>query len=764
MRASIYVPGLVVVLGLLTLVTAAQAGHQNDHNVFFAGARIEGNPVPLQTILLNMFPTGGQGTQDVDAGGCRTWGVNYVRDDLIPAPSEIRIDLYWDASTVLLRNLYTGTEGALPASFSVCGTDNAQSGGTATAGIMRFRVRLTSDDLAFPYAFDTDLDEDEQTNVVASWPGGMRSRLVVTQYDDTKSDSHVYSTGVTTNEQIEMVFTGSVFNSANYVHTMTRDMVFETSSMVTNVGTNSGTFNVDNTYPVGPVTFQPRLLVASFTSSFACFDDFPNCDGDTNGATIPWTFYSTSSVNRVSNTVINSDHDIEVDQRLKFNDDFSCTFNDTCNDRVVTDFELYNRGETVLFETSIFNRAGFMLQRSMTFTIEPNAGAPTCPSTVVLSATFFPPVNWKYQGSTTVGTTCQAPGTLDGEGYRFKAVTTSTDNDAETVGVTDEIFISRIYRSDVHTQLDSTLEKDDFPNDDAEEDVQFISGEDSIRLWCHLKNARSDTEIDTPGNVVNIRVIDSEGVTVSTTARDTNTDGWTFPVVSEAAVPPTGFWLVQCLTGTAVNGNTWSDEDIIGVISAFTANREVLVWVEPEPSKSRNFTVWALTLTNSDEVDADIVPILALRRISPTAFSTHQPIEVPMFNNMTHDFALTSALWYRNVSVDEDGLWNVNVKAGIGGVFLRQNEAINVVSSIQIGEFDASKLLELAIWIGLMAFGMHVGFLVTGVTGFLMFFMRMIVPSIDFMGAIFLAVLMLWSEYLTRNKDRVLEQLQRFRR
>jgi hypothetical protein len=783
MRNSIL--GLIA-LAIFCLASGAASAHDSaTHPLSNGFGGIIQDPLQLPTTdqLLLTLIVSGEGHPDrgnYDPGECKTWTTSYDRTASVPAPDNIIIDI-WSDGDVLRRTLYNGDEVGLPSSFEICGTDDFTSSGFDVAQTARVRIRMDSADLLFPYDYDTDDPSDDGPGDPPTARGAwirVGSKAMVVKDDAGLGQQYRYGTATDNFIVARQVTTNT---TTGYNHQMTfdwfnpiSDVVYETQAFSTTAACNSGpncddtlSSKVDDSYPFTSHAVSVRLNLISLTTMF--LSDTFGLEA-TDGEQKVWSFFIQDvgqDVVWLSETSVKWLRNNSVSSGITFDSDCDADGINSPNPPdgiLTTSFSVRNRGESLDFSGCVVNTGGQELTRATVsphFVAGPNDDPAESGNSGSVSGT-------TYAGNIVVGTDWSATFDFIGEGYSFRAF--FLDNSVTSLD--DNVAISRRYQADPHTQLENSLNKDDFPFQDATEDLQFISGEDSIRIWCHLQTVESGIDIDTPGSPVLIQIFDSESSLVFSSNEGTGSDGWT-GMKNQPAQPPTGFWVVSCESSSSVNGNTWDEEQDIGVISAFTADREVLIWSDFNVVPNTNTTIWIMTLKNSDPIDADLQPVLSVRRIDAGAFAVADFEEFEMKNVVDHTETLNGPLYYLNVTFEDTGLWNVAVKSGVEGVFIRMNEGITVgegefaaMSAIVIDGLSESALVELAIYTSFLLFGLFHRYLLTATWAFAMLFRPFVQVSgeyvFNFATGFLMGVLLLCLEYYV-HKVRP-EQMERRRK
>lgn len=219
---------------------------------------------------------------------------------------------------------------------------------------------------------------------------------------------------------------------------------------------------------------------------------------------------------------------------------------------------VYNRVESVTCEYFVMGGSGPTPVDDVSSVVKASDGATENTQTL-------DPVSNKYTHTYTTGSTHKAVADTTGDDHKFTVTAGGT-----TINSVSRVFgLSSLYFLDAHIESDTTLTPDDFPTEDANEDMTYhISNDltDTTSGWCHVKNVRKDTNIDTSGSAVTRAYVDPAAATRQTQNTDTGSDGWTSTRLDQLASTPLGTWHFTC--SVTFNGNTGTDDEsfTVGVL------------------------------------------------------------------------------------------------------------------------------------------------------------------------------------------------------
>lgn len=441
-------------------------------------------------------------------------------------------------------------------SYSFCATSDGTSGGSPRAGTYRIFLRAIKDNGLSTQNYNINNDGQASVGSLINFDrAALRAQTLISDIDRNAYPSGaMFAYGIASDELVTITTTFTQPNGdVSNLETMRNGIIDEATLSIG---------------AAGPITdVDATTLVQSFVADLT----FPFANNPYVGSTeitgtslvtgLKWTVLAStghgSCVIRLSDLVAYCDEDITIDARIVFDSDGVGTFA-TADDMWLNKLESssglivtkFNRAEIVYVEGYLFNARSQQLTRSMTVSIE-DISAIVCNTGVLLT-----PSSGKYSTTYTVptGGSCIVANTDTGSERYLRAV--NTDQNKRS-GV--DTYVSSLYYVDTHIQISSTLNKDDFPTENANEDFTYIislAQTDTVHLWCHVKTVRKDVEIDTSGNTVSFSLVDPNVATRLSGTDDTESDGWTTPSKDLLASTPLGTWTANC--GVVFNGNSGS--------------------------------------------------------------------------------------------------------------------------------------------------------------------------------------------------------------
>lgn len=224
---------------------------------------------------------------------------------------------------------------------------------------------------------------------------------------------------------------------------------------------------------------------------------------------------------------------------------------------------LYNRGELATVDFSVTNARAENLTRSLAYQVKDSSG------TVRKSAS---DTGANYDGDYTIGNNDAAA--LDAVGSQWTL--NLNQSDVASNPSANIYKVSRLRLLDLHTQLTGTLNKDDFPSEDANEEYAGVILGNVIYTWAHVENIRNDgTEVNTSGASLVLQIKDPDGGIQTTYNFDTGPDGWSDRINVQPSAPA-GDWTYE-LTLTDQFNNTASASHTVTYITPLTSNLTTLV-------------------------------------------------------------------------------------------------------------------------------------------------------------------------------------------
>ncbi len=500
-----------------------------------------------------------EATWQMDAGQCVTfYFLTGTTGALPPAvPNKVSIQVINDAKTAAIRTYQVNA--AIPVSgtsYSFCATSDGIAGSPSRAGTYSMFLEVIKDNgNGLPGNTNYNIDTNGQAAVgaiTAFDTGALRGKLFVSSIANSAYPAgSTFAFGAAGDESATITATFTQPNAENSVETM-RTFVADSATLL--VGQVGATVDVDTT-----TLAQAYVIDQTFP-----FANGPYLAGLTiigNAATtgLRWTVLADTGhgagLTLSSDTNIYSTSTFNIDPRIVVDSDGIGTFA-TADEIIITKLDSssgisvtqLNKGEVLYDEEYIFNARSELLSRAMTFSNEDESFV-TCSG----SASRTPVAN-KYSGTSTVTNpgVCTAINADPGSPRYIRL--TATDQSYLSLMV---FRVSTLYYVDTHIQISSTLNQDDFPTENANEDSVYIislAETDTVHLWCHVKTVRKDTEVDTSGSAVSFNFIDPDLVTRLSGTDDTELDGWTTPSKDLLASTPLGTWTANC--SVAFNGNT----------------------------------------------------------------------------------------------------------------------------------------------------------------------------------------------------------------
>lgn len=379
-----------------------------------------------------------------------------------------------------------------------------------------------------------------------------------------------------------------------------------------------------------------------------------------------WFFESTGAP---GSTTFRESNLFRADPRVKLDKDGSGGYGAADNLAVVklggsggATITLANRGETIYWETFIYNARSEKLSRAMTFTTQD-----TVPTTCTSHGSLTPSSN-KYSVTYALPTSSTCLAANDATGTARTLLVTNTDQSQRSG---NHLFVSSLYFTDAHIQQSNTLSKDDFPTQDSTEQFSYITGAHLVNLWCHIEGVRLDgTEVDTSGAAVSWNFKNPSGTTTSSGTDDTGSDGWTpngSPHTISAAAP-VGIWTSTC--AVTFNGNTGTDTESWNAVSAFTGTFDTRLYL-PNPSLVNvQVRIYARTTDAGSCFVPDAPPRIEISHINPNTSPATIVTDVngvQMRNVVDGTQTVNSCLYYHDFTPTTIGVYNVHVRANYTG-------------------------------------------------------------------------------------------------
>lgn len=436
----------------------------------------------------------------------------------------------------VLKELHNGSPPASGTSFTVDLTDTGNPGGGERCGELELYVRAVRSGGLGPYDVNSQSNGDR---------GLIRSNAKVTDLAVSAYPAgSTFAYGAAANEQLTLTATHTQPFVANQgqlrVDALDGTVVQASGSNQNASGTTTQqSFAANNTFDDAAKSYGAQLTAVGNT--------FIN---PTSGA-IPWTTLVDSGANVEQNgTAVRRQSFYNVDPRVYLSID-------------ALGQTLYNRGELATVDFSVTNARAESLTRSLAYQIKDSGG------TVRKSAS---DTGANYDADYTIGNSDAAA--LDAVGSQWTLNLNQGDVASNPSG---NIYkVSRLRLLDLHTQLTGTLNKDDFPSEDANEAYAGVILGNIIYTWAHVENIRNDgTEVDTSGASLVLQIKDPDGGVQTTYNFDTGADGWSDRINVQPNAPA-GDWTYE-LTLTDQFNNTASASHTITYITPLTSNLGTLI-------------------------------------------------------------------------------------------------------------------------------------------------------------------------------------------
>lgn len=505
-------------------------------------------------------------TWQMDAGACQTVRYDDVSNGALPpsVPNKVSLDVRADGgSTVIKTYLTNAAEPASGTTYTFCATSDGNTGSPARMGTYEWYLHCVKDNGPGGVG-NYDVDSRGTGSQDTSFNrGAAQGRITVSALGvNSYPTGSTFAYGPSGDETITITGAFTTPNIDNNAETMRTAILDHATLLQGEVGAtvdvDSGSlaqnFVADQTYALTYNPWDPILNIQG-TSSFT----------GTNWATMSSTGHG-AGITRLSDTTVQYTTSFNVNPNIKMDADGSGGFSGadetdqsyasgTCGTGSLT--ELFNRGEgPVCTRWRLINARDQLLSRAMTFARH-DASHTVCANYGSLT-----PTSNVYSISGTFSTTATCAGAADATGSPRHISVTNTDQSYESGTV---YYISSLYYVDAHLEADATLNKDDFPTENANEVSGLVIQDDGMgndasetgRGWCHVKGVRKDLEIDTSGSAISWNYKDPTTATRSSGTDDTGSDGWT-PNASPhnlLATTPLGMaWTWNC--SVSFNGNT----------------------------------------------------------------------------------------------------------------------------------------------------------------------------------------------------------------
>jgi hypothetical protein len=538
-------------------------------------------------------------TNQIDAGACLT--VYYWEDtELVPvspAPDDWTLTLEAGESTSTIRTLHNGGGLVSGDNWEVCGTHNGLSGGDERSGIMRLRMQLSA---SGPTGYTCDSDLDDPPDCEPGSRGAVRSNAKVLQFDTTSSppNGSCYAFGPTGNEEVDFriqitpPFTGQTDTEATVVFNVTGANPHTPFTSSTVSVPSNGIIDVTDTID-GTYEGLDGALGAS-DDDYAVWVTIGGRQG--LGDSMLWTRWATTGHNTdpSDSTTRFTGVDGSAQDNIAYREDVFCADGRIgaraaaqldSSHLAVTDHDVYNRGETVTYQVWGLNARDEVITKTATLRVR-DSGAGTTEDTDTTTAT----AQDGYQVSYTVASGDLAEADFIGRG---KLVRLSYGGGVTQDDTGTSWNVSSLYRVDMHPQTTGTLIEDPF--DDSAETNNYVISVDQLFAYSHVGLARGHAfPVDTNSQQVTYTLRNPDDVIIDTDTSDTGADGWDRSTNTFTVEAPGGIWTITAsVTG---NGNTGTDTEAIGFISAFTGNLQVRVYVVSTALAEAETTIGVVTV------------------------------------------------------------------------------------------------------------------------------------------------------------------------
>ena len=533
---------------------------------------------------------------ELDPGGCGTFYYFDVTTGALPpsAPNKVTIQVrFSDTGTIVRTFLSAGAEPANGSSYTFCSTSDGLAGSPVRAGTYRLFLNPVKDNGVNNY----NINSDGSGSVLGYDRGALRGKMQISSIARSAYPAgSTFAYGPSGDETVTVTTTFTQPNGDNNVETAFNAIADQATLLVGQQGatvdidattTLAQGFVADSTFPAASSPYVPGFTIVGVDPL----------------TSLKWTVLSATGhgagVTRFSD-VFAYDGAFNIDPRIAYDKDGAGTPDDLVVARLTNSggalTSVYNRGEVWYGEWYLLNARGEQLTRSMTFILRD----PT--PTTCISIGSLAPSSGKYSTTQTLPTsaTCTAAATDLGTARTLLATNTDqSDATGDIFGVSSLLYI------DAHPQSLPTLDKDDFPTEDADETLTYlvqgngIGGDAShtIHGWCHVKNVRKDLEVDTSGSAVTGTYKDPTTATRLTQTTDTASDGWTAGSLNLLATTPLGTWTWTC--GATFNGNTGTDIEPFTIEVAGGGGETIYTGSDP-------LTVFALYDAGEDLVHVSI--------------------------------------------------------------------------------------------------------------------------------------------------------------
>ncbi len=621
----------------------------------------------------------------LSAGQCLTLYYYDMTSGATPpqAPNQVTLKVKIDNSaTDVITFLNAGTEPANATPYTFCATNDGLITGTPRAGTYRLYVQAIKNNGGGGIG-NYNIDSDGVATVgtiVQNARGAIRSMMLVSSLSASAPPSgSQFAYGPSADELVTITVTRTQKNGGTTTETINFNSLHQSGGSVVETSTttestasttDTTTFIIDNSYDLASNTYDIEYNIISTASLTG----------------MSWTTFPISGhgvdISRISATKVRATG-FTADPRIITDMDGSGTFATADNlfltklgsssGSVIT---LFNRGEIVYSEGYIYNSRSQLLSRAMTLTVQDTA-LTNCHS--IGSVT---PVSNKYSYTRTIATTatCLAANDLIGS-----ARTLLITNTGQSHRSGNNNYVSSYYWVDYHPQQINVLDKDDFPSQDATEDLQYVISADVMYIWCHAKGVRLDLEVDTGTNAVTITETETDDITViDTFTTQTGSDGWStaFDTVNPTAPART----IHGHCTVTHNGNTGTIKQSIGWVSAFTADKICRLWRPDVLVPNVEIRVFVHVEKNQGPIAPDEVPTFYVDTVN----ENNEPetwdniVTSDMYNVVDDTQTVNGALYYYDWTPTQVLAYNILITCNIQGALLQFDYSISEVDMTEV--------------------------------------------------------------------------------
>lgn len=596
------------------------------------------------------------------------------------APNKVTLRVFFDATATVVETFQLdGAEPANGAAFNFCATANGNPGGGDRAGTYRAYVRAVKDDAIGDVGeYSVDSDGVAAVGAITSRDAGaIRGTILASNIVASSPTGGVtFAYGAAGDEQVTITGTLTQPNGDAGLETIRAGIYRADGVTVVEV---SSTGDLDTTSGVAQFTID--LTFPALSESYGAGIELV---GNSALTGLKWTRWATtghgSGVERDSDTIVRKQGLFTADPRIVFHSVASGTFAGADGD-VSSNHEVYNRGEAAVLSWRLLNARSEELSRSLTFTLRDSANT-QCDS--------FTDTGAAYGETRTISTTlCLAVNTASGSPWHLRVAGTDQSQDSD-----DSFSISTLYYVDAHPEKDDTLTQDDFPDQDASEDHEYIIGADLFFAWCQVEGVRlDDTEIDTSGSAVAFTLFNPFGGIEATGTRDTGADGWTATSFDYVPSPPAGMWSLRC--AVTFNGNTGQDDETLDFLSSFTGNLVPRFWTNTTLHAGTTYKIVVVGEVEDVPSAPDVVP-----RVNITRVDTLDTVPVfffivddqPARNVVDWTNTVQGTTYQYNWTPPVDGVYNIRVRVTLAAAGVRAQQSVEVIGDSSFGTSGSGDL------------------------------------------------------------------------